>query len=94
MSGVYHPDSTRNAQQIKKSQRIGNHMIESSGGDMKTYRLRLIGRDDGLVYGVKEYEAADEMQAAELAGGLCGDRGDLWWGNQPLVQELIAAPAN
>jgi hypothetical protein len=58
---------------------------------MKTYRLRLIGERDGLIYGVKEYEAANEVQAAEVAQGLCGDP-DLWWGSQRLVQELDSAP--
>ena len=59
---------------------------------MKTYRLRLIGERDGLTYGVKEYEAANRTQAAELAQALC-DSGALWWGGQRLIQELVAAPA-
>ena len=45
---------------------------------MRTFQLRLIGESDGIVYGIKEYEAASEAQAAEVASGLCGDESDLW----------------
>jgi hypothetical protein len=60
---------------------------------MKTFQLRLIGESDGVVYGIKEYEASNEVHAAEVASGLCGDDSDLWWEGQRLLKELIPAAA-
>ena len=60
---------------------------------MKTFQLRLIGESDGIVYGIKEYEASNEVHAAEVASGLCGDDSDLWWGGQRLLKELVPAAA-
>lgn len=60
---------------------------------MRTFQLRLIGETDGVVYGIKEYEALNEAHAAELADGLCGDDPDLWWGGQRLIRELAPAAA-
>ena len=60
---------------------------------MKTFQLRLIGENDGIIYGVKEYEASNEVHAAEVASGLCGDDADLWWGGQRLIKELVPAAA-
>ncbi len=56
---------------------------------MTTYRLSLVGAADGIVYGVKEYEAESDARAAELARQLCGQHpDDLWWQGQPLTTEL------
>ena len=60
---------------------------------MKTFQLRLIGETDGIVYGIKEYEAASAAHAAELASGLCGEESDLWWGGQRLLKQLVPAVA-
>jgi hypothetical protein len=60
---------------------------------MKTFQLRLIGESDGVVYSIKEYEASNEVHAAEVASGLCGDDTDLWWGGQRLLKELVPAIA-
>lgn len=60
---------------------------------MRTFQLRLIGESDGIVYGIKEYEAASEAQAAEVASGLCGDESDLWWGGQRLLKQLVPTAA-
>lgn len=59
---------------------------------MRTFQLRLIGESDGIVYGIKEYEAASEAHAAELASGLCEDS-DLWWGGQRLLKQLVPTVA-
>ena len=61
----------------------------SGGKEMRTFQLRLIGESDGIVYGIKEYEASNEAHAAELASGLCGDDPDIWWGGQRLLQDLV-----
>ena len=56
---------------------------------MKTYRLALVGSSDGIIYGIKEYEAESDARAAELAAKLCGEHpDDLWWQGQPLTTEL------
>ena len=61
---------------------------------MRTFQLRLIGESDGVVYSIKEYEAASEAQAAEVACALC-EESDLWWGGQRLLKQLVpgAAPS-
>jgi hypothetical protein len=64
-------------------------MFVPGDGGMRTFQLRLIGETDGVVYGVKEYEASNEAHAAEVANGLCGDDPDLWWGGQRLLKELV-----
>ena len=58
---------------------------------MRTFQLRLIGETDGIVYSIKEYEACDERDAAEVASGLCGEESDLWWGGQRLLKQLVPA---
>ena len=58
---------------------------------MKTYRLFLVGATDRMIYGIKEYEAANEEQASQLARRIFGDHpGDLMWGGQRIVTELRA----
>lgn len=62
---------------------------------MRTYRLSLVGASDGIVYGIKEYEAEDDMRAALLAERLCGEHpDDLWWQGQPLTTKLHALDAS
>lgn len=53
---------------------------------MQTYRLYLIGEADGVVYGIKEYEAESDAGAAEVAESLLPV-----WDGQRLVKELSAA---
>ncbi len=60
---------------------------------MRTFQLRLIGEADGVVYSIKEYEASNEVHAAEVASGLWGDDQDIWWGGQRLLKELMPATA-
>ena len=60
------------------------------GEMMRTYRVYLIGESDGVVYGIKEYEAASEASAAALADSLLPDAGG-WWGDQRLVKQFSAA---
>ena len=55
---------------------------------MQTYRLYLIGEADGVVYGIKEYEAETDASAAALAESLVPQ--EAIWGNQRLVKELNA----
>jgi hypothetical protein len=58
-------------------------------GDVKTYRLSLVGASDGILYGIKEYEAESDARAAELAEQLCGRHpDDLWWQGQKLTTRL------
>lgn len=62
---------------------------------MKTYRLLMVGTSDGIVYGIKEYEAESDSRAAEVAEQLCGQHpDDLVWQGQPLTTRLrpIEAP--
>jgi hypothetical protein len=53
---------------------------------MQTYRLYLIGESDGVVYGIKEYEAETEASAAALAESLLPH--ETVWGGQRLLKEL------
>jgi hypothetical protein len=53
-----------------------------------TYRLCVIGEEDGVVYSVKEFEAADSRQAALLAEELVGPEAS-WWDGQRLTTRLL-----
>ncbi len=56
---------------------------------MKTYRLSIMGAADGILYGIKEYQADSDARAAELAEQLCGRHpDDLWWQGQKLTTGL------
>ena len=58
---------------------------------MKTYRLLMVGSADGIVYGIKEYEAESDSRSAELAEQLCGQHpDDLLWQGQLLTTRLGA----
>ncbi len=52
---------------------------------MRTYRLYLIGEADGVVYGIKEYEADSDAAAAAVAEMLIP--GESSWDGQRLVKE-------
>ena len=60
---------------------------------MQTYRVYLIGETDGVVYGIKEYEAGSEASAAEVAESLVPNDPALWWGDQRLVRKIKLAVA-
>jgi hypothetical protein len=61
---------------------------------MQTYRVYLIGEADGVVYGIKEYEAANEASAAQMAESLVPDNDPgAWWGDQRLIKEIGVAGA-
>lgn len=53
---------------------------------MQTYRLYLIGEADGVVYGIKEYEAETDASAAAVAETLLPQ--EAVWEGQRLVKEL------
>lgn len=53
---------------------------------MRTYRVYLIGETDGVVYGIKEYEADSEASAAEMAESLVPP--ETLWGDQRLIRQL------
>jgi hypothetical protein len=53
---------------------------------MRTYRVYLIGEADGIVYGIKEYEAESEASAAEMAESLLPPEDA--WGGQRLIRQL------
>lgn len=65
------------------------------GQTLKTYRLLMVGEADGIVYGIKEYEAENDGRAAELAEQLCGQHpDDLVWQGQPLTTRLRPVDAS
>jgi hypothetical protein len=51
------------------------------------YRLSVRGADDGVVYGVKEFDAEDDEGAQAVAVSLVGEQ-PYWWDGQRLVVEL------
>jgi hypothetical protein len=56
---------------------------------VRTYWLSLVGAADGIIYGIKEYQAESDARATELAEQLCGRHpDDLWWQGQELTTRL------